>query len=99
MSIFSKLTSGGDKPAVAASTPQTPAKPVAGKLPAYTIDDAVKLVRSLPFDTNPELVAWVMKNTLSSLHVDIDALVDEATARQETIRSRIAALHGEIGAL
>lgn len=101
MSIFSKLTSGGEKPVAAPPPPPVVAapKPVAAKLPAYGIDDALKLVRSLPFDSNPELVAWVMKNTLSSLHVDIDALVDEATGRQESIRTRIAGLHAEIVAL
>lgn len=102
MSIFSKLTSSASK----AETPPAPAPqaapaakstaPAPPAAPAYGIDDALRLVRSLPFDSNPELVAFVMKNTLESLKIDVEQLVDDAAARQDAIRAKNAALHTEI---
>jgi hypothetical protein len=102
MAFFTKLGNTPTKPETptAAPTPPAPAaRPPAPGAVAYGIDDALKLVRGLPFDTNPELVAFVMKNTLASLHVNVEDLANEATARQEAIRGRIAGLHSEIAQL
>lgn len=101
MSIFGKKPPGSapETPAPTASPGATPPPPAAASTGRYAIDDAIKLMRTLPFDTDPELVGLVMKNTLASMHVNVADLVAEAGSRQDGIRTRIAELHAEIAAL
>jgi hypothetical protein len=65
----------------------------------YGIDDAIRLMRTLPVDQNPDLVVHVIKNTLESLDVRLGDIIEEASNKQEVIRTRIADLRGEIAQL
>ena len=66
--------------------PQLPAKSMP---PRYGIDDAIKLMRTLPVDDNAELVVRVIKQTLASLSVHVADIIADATNRQETIVTTI----------
>lgn len=57
--------------------------------PRYGIDDAMRLMRSLPVDENVDLVVRVMKRTLESLDVKVPDIIEDATTRQEALRDGI----------
>jgi hypothetical protein len=61
----------------------------------YSIDDAIALMRSLPSE-NVELVVQVVKHTLESARIDIGAIIEDATAKQQRIESRVAVLRDAI---
>src|SRR5690349_7917449 len=90
MSIFGKK---GE-----ASGPETSKAPLDPQRPrsGYGIDDAIRLMRTLPVDQNPDLVVHVIKNTLESVNVRLSDIVQEASSKQEVIRSRIGELQSEI---
>jgi hypothetical protein len=64
----------------------------------YGIDDAIALMRTLPSE-NVELVVQVVKHTLESARIDIGVIIDDATAKQQRIESRVAVLRDAIGEL
>ncbi|HWM85683.1 MAG TPA: hypothetical protein VNO33_07590 [Kofleriaceae bacterium] len=64
----------------------------------YSIDDAVALMRTLPAE-NVELVVQVVKHTLESARIDIGIIIDDATAKQQQIESRISVLRDAIAEL
>jgi hypothetical protein len=66
--------------------PQLPAKATPAR---YGIDDAIKLMRTLPVDENVELVVRVIKHTLASLNVQVTDIVTDAISRQESLRTSI----------
>ncbi len=66
--------------------PQLTAKPV----PKYGIDDAIKLMRTLPVDEHVDLVVRVIKRTLESLDVKVPDIVEDAKKRQDSLRTKIA---------
>jgi hypothetical protein len=66
--------------------------------PAYGIEDAIALMRTLPSE-NIELVVQVVKHTLESAHIDIAAILDDASAKRDRIESRIAVLRDSIAEL
>lgn len=95
-------------PTPTASEPAKPpaAKPAARKAapveddddfdaPAYGIDKAIELMRSLPAD-NVELVVQVVKHTLESTRIKISTIIDDATRKQDDISGRIKVLNAEI---
>lgn len=55
----------------------------------YGIDDAIKLMRSLPVEENVDLVVRVMKTTLESLKVRIGEIIEDAGKRQDILRRKI----------
>lgn len=55
----------------------------------YGIDDAIKLMRSLPVEENADLVVRVMKTTLESLKVRIGEIIEDATKRQDILKRKI----------
>lgn len=63
--------------------------------PPYGINDAIQLMRALPQD-NVELVVQVVKRTLESTKVQVTAIIDDASRKQETIENRIGVLKREI---
>lgn len=63
--------------------------------PAYGINKAIELMRSLPPD-NVELVVQVVKHTLESTKIKISAIIEDATRKQADIQGRIKVLNGEI---
>jgi hypothetical protein len=63
--------------------------------PAFGIDKAIELMRTLPED-NVELVVQVVKLTLESTKVKIPSIIKDATRKQDDIQGRIKVLKGEI---
>lgn len=57
--------------------------------PRYGIDDAIKLMRTLPVDENVDLVVRVIKKTLESLAVKVPDIIDDAGRRQDALRAKI----------
>jgi hypothetical protein len=72
-----------------ASVAPTPREPPALPKPRYGIDDAIRLMRTLPVDDNVDLVVRVIKNTLQSLDVRVADIIDDAGRRQEALSNAI----------
>ncbi len=87
----------GPPPAAAKAAPQ----PADEARPAYGIDDAIKLMRSLPQlgEGNVELIVQVIKTTLESLRVRVGDIVEDANKRQKDLEGRIANLKQQISEL
>jgi cell division protein FtsB len=79
-----------------AAAPQRPARRTAP--PAYGIDQAIALMRTLPMD-NVELVVQVVKHTLASTAIAIPPIIEDAAQKQQRIENRIAHLRKEIASL
>jgi hypothetical protein len=62
----------------------------------YGIDDAIKLMRTLPVEENENLVVRVMKTTLESLKVRIGDIVDDALKRQDVLGKKVADYRAQI---
>jgi hypothetical protein len=56
----------------------------------FGIDRAIQLMRSLPTEQNPELVAMVIASTLESLEVNVSEIIEDANARAIELETRIA---------
>jgi hypothetical protein len=67
--------------------------------PRYGIDRAIQLMRSLPTEQNPELVAMVITSTLESLDLNVTEIIDDARARQADLEARIGTIKAKNGAL
>lgn len=66
--------------------------------PAYGIDQAIELMRKVPKD-NPDVVVAVIRETLSSAKIDVDAIIADAENKTESLRGEIAGLRDRISAL
>ena len=62
----------------------------------YGIDDAIKLMRTLPVEENENLVVRVMKTTLESLKVRIGDIIDDAMKRQDVLGKKVADYKAQI---
>jgi hypothetical protein len=81
------------KPApVAVTAPVKRNPPVRG---TYGIEDAIKLMKSLPRDNN-EVVVTVVKKTLESTSIKVHDIVDDANQKEARIRNQHKTLEGEI---
>jgi hypothetical protein len=58
--------------------------------PAYTIKSAIELMRTLPFDENPELVLRVVRKTLRSTGVSVEEIIDSAKSRESALAASAA---------
>jgi hypothetical protein len=71
----------------------TPIAGAAGAAPApprrFGIDRAIQLMRSVPTDHDPELVATVIAGTLASLDVNVADIIEDANARAIELEARI----------
>src|SRR5207249_10211877 len=67
-------------PILPAAAVPAPAATPAPKV-AYTIDDAVRLMRSLPVERNADLVVRVVRTTLESLNVHVADIIGDAEQR------------------
>jgi hypothetical protein len=56
----------------------------------FGIDRAIQLMRSLPTDQNPELVAMAITGTLAALDVNVSDIIEDANARAIELEARIA---------
>lgn len=80
--------------------PLASARPAGGRSPvtSYGIDDAIQLMRTLPQE-NVELVVRVVKHTLESTRIDIAAIIDDASQKQQRIEARVGILKDAIADL
>lgn len=78
------------QPAALEGKPPPPVLPPARTAPRYGIDEAIRLMRTLPVDDNPDLVVRVIKRTLESLSVKVPDIIDDAAKRQESLRTKIS---------
>ena len=65
----------------------------------YGIDRAIALMRSLPTEQNPELVAMVITSTLESLELSVSDIIEDARSRQAELESRIGTIKAKNSAL
>lgn len=71
--------------------------PVEPPRPIYGIDRAIELMRSVPADEqNLQLVVQVIRSTLASTNVSVEAIIEDASKKQERIQRRVARLADEI---
>jgi predicted nucleic acid-binding Zn-ribbon protein len=61
-------------------------------MPRFGIDRAIQLMRSLPTEQNPELVAVVIAGTLESLDVHVSDIIEDANARAIELETRIGSI-------
>lgn len=67
---------------------------------AYSLDQALALMRSLPeAEMNEEVIGQVMRTSLESAGVSIPSLLEVAAQRQDQITDEIVKLQGEISTL
>jgi predicted nucleic acid-binding Zn-ribbon protein len=67
--------------------------------PRFGIDRAIALMRSLPTEQNPELVAMVITSTLESLELNVSEIIDDAQSQQADLESRIGSIKAKNSAL
>jgi hypothetical protein len=68
-------------------------------LPRYGIDRAIALMRSLPTEQNPELVAMVITSTLASLDLSVTEIIEDAKSHQADLEARIGSIKAKNAAL
>ncbi len=66
--------------------------------PEYGIDRAIELMRQLP-EENLEVVVRVVKITLKSLGIDVDAIIKDGERKEKDIEANIGVLREEIAEL
>ena len=95
MSFFGRKTEPKQEQAEAARAqappPTTPAR--------FGIDEAIRLLKTLPVDQNPALVLFALKSTLASLKVDIDGVIADGGVKQERLLANITELRASIAEL
>jgi predicted nucleic acid-binding Zn-ribbon protein len=65
----------------------------------YGIEKAIQLMRSLPTEQHPELVATVITRTLESLEMNVTEIIDDARSRQADLEARIGSIKARNSAL
>jgi hypothetical protein len=78
-----------------------PSKPAVDPSPPkrFGIDRAIQLMRALPTEQNPELVAMVITTTLESLELSVTDIIADAKARQAELEARIGSIKAKNSAL
>jgi hypothetical protein len=78
-----------------------PSKPATNTTPQlrFGIDRAIQLMRTLPTEQNPELVAMVITTTLQSLEMNVSDIIDDARSRQAELEARIGTIKAKNSAL
>jgi predicted nucleic acid-binding Zn-ribbon protein len=65
----------------------------------FGIDRAIQLMRALPTEQNPELVAMVITTTLESVEMNVSEIIEDAKLRQADLEARIGAIKARNAAL
>ena len=66
----------------------------------FGVDQALGLIRQVPLGgLNDHMVIDVIRKTLASAGIDIQALMDAASLREDEVTGEIVRLQGEISAL
>jgi len=73
-----------------------PAAPSVAPSAAYGIESAIDLMRTLPFDENPDLVLRVVRKTLRSIGVSVEDIIDSASLRETALMADAAKHRGVI---
>jgi hypothetical protein len=55
----------------------------------FGIEQAIELMRALPTEQNPELVALVIARTLAAVDVEVSHVIEGATSRQKDLEARL----------
>jgi len=76
-------------------------KPAATTTPPvrFGIERAIQLMRALPTEQNPELVAMVITSTLESLEMNVSEIIEDARSRQADLEARIGRIKEKNAAL
>src|SRR5437762_3240666 len=67
-----------------------------GASKGYGIEDAIRLMRTLPVEQNVELVVRVVRNTLASTNVRLADIIKDAEAKQRVLSEHLADRHKAI---
>ena len=65
----------------------------------FGIERAIDLMRSLPTDQNPELVAIVIARTLTAVDVKVSDIIQDATSRQQDLEVRLGGMRAKCDTL
>jgi hypothetical protein len=65
----------------------------------FGIERALELMRSLPTDQNPALVALVIAKTLAAVDVPVSHIIDSATSRQKDLEAKLGTARAACAAL
>ncbi len=98
MSLFGKKVTSEEDEQVPVSAQQAPHIESAPH-PSYGIEDAIRLMRSLPTDQNVDLIVRVVKRTLESMNVRLTDILSDATQKQKALEARINGLQLEVAEL
>ena len=88
------LATADDGAGFSAPTPPVSTAPTKA-VPAYTIEDAIKLMQSLPQD-NTEMVVTVVKKTLESTSINIQDILNDSIEKETLIQQQQDKLEKEI---
>jgi hypothetical protein len=72
---------------------------VVAPAPAFGIEDAIRLMRSLPADPNMDLVVRVVRVTLSAVNVSVDDIMQDAERKEKKVRESVATLENDVADL
>ncbi len=64
--------------------------------PAFGINDAIRLMRSLPSDPNMDLVVRVVRVTLGAVNVSVEEITADALRREQGIQGSISVLQEQV---
>jgi hypothetical protein len=65
----------------------------------FGIERAIELMRSLPTDQNPALVALVIAKTLAAVDVPVSPIIEDASLRQQDLEAKLATARAACAAL
>ena len=65
----------------------------------FGIERAIELMRSLPTDQNPALVALVIAKTLAAVDVPVSHIIEDATSRQKGLEAKLGTARAACTAL
>ena len=73
-----------------------------GEAPPQTrfgIERAIELMRSLPTEQNPGLVAMAIAKTLAAVNVPVSHIIEDATVRQKDLEAKLGTARAACAAL
>lgn len=79
-------------PAAALAPPVLVAKP----RPAYSIDDAMALMRSLPLEQNQDIVVRVVRSVWTTMRVSVGEIIADADRREKDLSAKASTLAEQV---
>ena len=65
----------------------------------FGIERAIELMRSLPTDQNPALVALVIAKTLAAVDVPVSHIIEDANSKQQDLEAKLGTARAACAAL